>query len=81
MATDDQNTHTQSLLRVYVFASILMSLQLFVSDAINQNNWDMFEPLMMSVYFQLIIIFGIGEMLRRFKIENIDFEVYKPTHS
>jgi len=31
----------------------------------------------MSLYFQIIVIFGIGQVLRMFKIEDIDFDVYK----
>lgn len=76
-AAKDQHKYAETVIRVCVFASILMSLQLFVFDAINQNGWDMFEPLAMSLYFQLVIIFGLGEMIRSLKVENIDFDVYK----
>ncbi|MBL4870895.1 MAG: hypothetical protein JKX72_08075 [Robiginitomaculum sp.] len=74
---DDHYKFTGITLRIFVFSSILMSLQLIMFDTINQNGWDMFEPAAMSLYFQLVVFFGIGELLRSFKIENIDFSVYK----
>ncbi len=73
----DQRKLIKTMVRVFVFASIMMSVQLMVFDAINQNGWDRFEPIAMSIYFQVVIIFGIGEVLRMFKIEDIDFDVYK----
>jgi magnesium-transporting ATPase (P-type) len=76
-AYKDQRQRIKTVIRVYVFASILMSLQLIVFDAINQYGWDMFEPIAMSLYFQIVIIFGIGQVLRMFKIQDIDFDVYK----
>jgi len=76
-AYKDQRQFIKTMVRVFVFASILMSLQLIVFDAINQNGWDMFEPVAMSIYYQFVIIFGVGQVLHMFKIENIDFDVYK----
>lgn len=76
-AYKDQLQFIKTMMHVFVFASILMSVQLMVFDAINQNGWDRFEPIAMSIYFQVVIIFGIGEVLRMFKIEDIDFDVYK----
>ncbi|PHS77555.1 MAG: hypothetical protein COB56_02450 [Robiginitomaculum sp.] len=76
-AYKDQRQSIKTMIRVFVFASILMSLQLIVFDAINQNGWDRFEPIAMSIYFQIVIIFGVGQVLQMFKIEDIDFDVYK----
>ncbi len=76
-ARADHHKFTGIILRIFVFAIILMSLQLTMFDGINQNGWDMFEPAAMSLCFQLAVFFGIGELLRSFKIENIDFSVYK----
>ena len=76
-APDDHQKFTEAMIRIYVFASIMMSLQLIIFGAINQFGLDIFEPIAMSLYFQVCIIFGIGELLRSFKIENVDFEVYK----
>ena len=76
-AYKDQRQYIKTMMRVFVFASVLMSVQRIVFDAINQNGWDRFEPIAMSIYFQVVIIFGIGQVLRMFKIEDIDFDVYK----
>ncbi|PHQ68435.1 MAG: hypothetical protein COB92_00435 [Robiginitomaculum sp.] len=76
-AYKDQRRSIKTIIRVFVFASILISVQLMVFDAINQNGWDRFEPIAMSIYYQAVIIFGIGQVLRMFKIEDIDFDVYK----
>lgn len=76
-AYKDQHQFIKTIIRVYVFASILMSLQLIMFDAINQNGWDKFEPIAMSIYFQVVIIFGVGQVLNMFKIEDIDFDVYR----
>lgn len=78
-SSKDQHLLISIMVRVLTFASIIMSLQLIAFDAINQNGWDKFEPVVLSVYFQAIMIFGIGEILRRFKIKDIDFSVYKET--
>ncbi|PCI53138.1 MAG: hypothetical protein COB36_13660 [Alphaproteobacteria bacterium] len=76
-ADEDQHKQITTTIRVSVFASILMSLQLITFNAINKFGWDIFEPVAISLYCQLIIVFGIGEMLRRLKIEDVDFSVYK----
>jgi hypothetical protein len=55
----------------------MLSLHLAVAEAINQNGWDEYEPLVLSLYFQAVIIFGLGEVMRRSKIENMDFSVYQ----
>lgn len=76
-AQQDQQKLIGTLIRVFVFASILMSLQLIVFDTINQKGWDMYEPIAISLYNQIVIVFGIGEVLRRMAINTIDFNVYR----
>lgn len=73
----DQHRLIKTKIRVLLFASIAASVSLLTFGIINQNGWDIFEPIAMSLYFQIIIIFGIGEILRGFKIETINFDVYK----
>lgn len=75
----DQHKLIETMIRVFIFASIIMSLQLIVFDAINQNGWDMYEPIAISIHNQIIIIFGIGEILRRITVKNTDFNVYRHT--
>lgn len=76
-AYKDQKKSIETLFRVFVFASVMLSLHLAVAEAINRNGWDEYEPLVLSLYFQAVIIFGLGEVMRRSKIENMDFSVYQ----
>jgi MFS family permease len=77
LSSQDQNRLIRTTIRVLVFASIMMSVLMVVSSVINRNGWDIIEPVMMSLYFQTVIIFGIGEHLRKLKVEDVNFDVYK----
>lgn len=48
-----------------------------ISKGINEFNWDYLEASLMSVYLQFIIFIGIGTLLRKLRLENINFDVYK----
>jgi hypothetical protein len=48
-----------------------------VMGTINKFDLKYLAPSIMSVYLQFIVFAGIGYLLQRLKIENIDFEVYK----
>lgn len=76
-AYKDQLNYIGTIIRVFVFASIIMSVQLVVFDTINQQGWDMFEPIALSLYTQVIMIFGIGEVMRRYKVKDVDYSVYQ----
>ena len=76
-AGKDQRKIIETTLRIFIFASILMSAQLIMMDAINQNGWDMFEPVALSLNIQIAIILGVGEELRHLKVKDMDFNVYR----
>ena len=38
---------------------------------------DFLDATLMSLYFQVIVFFSIGHVLRSLKLEDIDFDVYK----
>jgi hypothetical protein len=38
---------------------------------------DALDPVVLSLYMQLITVFGIGTELRSVKIDDVDFDVYK----
>ena len=40
-------------------------------------NLDFLDATLMSVYFQVIVLFSIGHLLRSLKLEDINFDVYK----
>ncbi|MCJ8324977.1 MAG: hypothetical protein HRU29_09520 [Rhizobiales bacterium] len=77
LAYEDQMTSIKSTVGIMVFTSIMMSLFLIATNSVREYGLDKWEPLLMSAYFQLIVLFGIGKQLRGLKIEDVDFEGYK----
>ncbi|MGJ8529410.1 hypothetical protein [Maritalea sp.] len=73
----DQMRRIRTIVQIHLFSSIGMSLFLITMELVNQFRLDMFEPLFLSAYFQLIIVFGIGQMMRAFSTETVDFDAYK----
>ncbi len=80
-AYDDQLKLIEAMVKVHVFASICMSAFLIIMQLVNTYNLDLFEPVFLSAYFQLIAVFGIGQMMRTFTIDTVDFDVYKEAAS
>ena len=46
-------------------------------DASDRYQWEVFDPVFASLYFQFIIVFGLGMRFRKSRVEDIDFSVYK----
>jgi len=67
----------RTIVQIHVFTSIGMSLFLITMNLVNQFKLDKFEPLFLSVYFQLIIMIGIGQMMRTLSVDAVDFEAYR----
>lgn len=76
-AYKDQLMQIEGIVRVYIYASIGMSVSLIVFDTVNRYGLDIYEPVIMSVYFQICMILGVGQMMRSERIEDMDFDVYK----
>lgn len=76
-ASQDRLKHIGAVAKVHVYGSIGMSLFLIAMELVNTYQLDMFEPVFMSAFQQLMAVFGLGTMLRNMKIEDIDFSVYK----
>jgi hypothetical protein len=76
-ATKDRTKQIEVTIMSLVFMSIAASLFLIVTGIIEYFNLDYLESAMMSIYLQLIIFIGLGTILRKLRVENIDFEVYK----
>ena len=79
-ATKDRINQIETTIKSLVFMSIGASLFIMLTEGIDQYNLDFLAPVMMSLYLQFVIFIGLGYMLRKYKIENIDFEVYKADH-
>ena len=39
--------------------------------------WEIFDPVLTSLYFQIIVGLGFGLEFKKIKVEEVDFEVYK----
>lgn len=76
-AYKDQLKQIETTVRIIVFASIMMYSFLILMDASDRYQWEVFDPVFASLYFQLIIIFGLGMRFRKSRVEDMDFSVYK----
>ncbi len=76
-AKQDQLKHIGAVVKIHVFSSIGMSLFLIIMELVNVYRLDMFEPVFMGAYLQLMTVFGLGTMLRSVNIKDIDFSVYR----
>ncbi len=74
----DRLKEMKSMINVMFFASIVASVYTIISYTINQfEDLAYIQPIMTSVYFQILAYFGIGYMLRSIKMTDVDFSVYK----
>jgi p-aminobenzoyl-glutamate transporter AbgT len=73
----DQLKQIGMTVRICVFSNILMSSFLILMDASDRYQWEVFDPVFASLYFQFIIVFGLGMRFRKSRVEDIDFSVYK----
>ncbi len=60
-----------------VYTSIGMSVFIIVNSAVKEFNLSYLDPVIMSLYFQALAFFGVGVIFRKFKVEDVNFEVYK----
>ena len=76
-APNDQLKHAESIVKVMVFSSIMISIFLSFAQAADQYAFEVFDPVMTSFYMQLCVVFGLGVMMKLQDIDAIDFEVYR----
>lgn len=60
-----------------LFVSIAVSLFTLAQVADQVFDLDFLDAVMISLYFQAIVALSIGHLLRSFRLEEIDFEVYR----
>jgi len=77
LANKDRLNHMKDVVKATVYTSIAMSIFLMALAVMDEFNLHYFQALLMSIYFQVIAIFGIGTMLRSTQVKNMDFDVYK----
>lgn len=73
----DREMHIEGIVKMGTFTSILISLFLLATEFIRFYGLDAWETVSLSIYFQLLAVFGIGTMLKTMKIEDTNFEVYR----
>jgi len=76
-AGKDRRNDMKTIVKTMVYTSIAMSVLLITIAVIKEYNLDYLEPVIMSIYFQILAIFGLGTVLRTSRVESIDFDVYK----
>ena len=76
-ASKDRLRGMEVVVKSAVYTSIGISIFFLSLAVVKQYNLNYLEPLLMSVYFQALAVFGLGTMFRIFQIEDLDFDVYK----
>jgi hypothetical protein len=73
----DRRKQIDATIKSLVSMSIVAAIFLATTLTLNKFAIEILEPIIMSVYLQVIVVIGLGLMLRKLKLENINFEVYK----
>lgn len=76
-ATKDRTNQTEFSLQSMIAVSIFLSLFLMANSAVDVYQLGYLEIIINTIYFQVIAFFGIGNMLKTIRIDNINFDVYK----
>ncbi len=76
-AIDDRAKQIAANLNSLLYISMVMSAFFIMAVADEIFDLDFLDAILMSVYFQVIMILSIGHVLRNLKLEDIDFDVYK----
>ncbi|MEE8296050.1 MAG: hypothetical protein V3R64_10095 [Sphingomonadales bacterium] len=76
-AYKDRLNNIETVVKTSVFASIAASVFLIMTDLADTYAWELYDPIMMSVYVQVILSLSLGIEIKKIKVEAIDFEVYK----
>ena len=76
-AHKDRMNQIETIVKALVLTSIAASIFLIMTDLADTYAWELYDPIMMSVYVQGILSLSIGYEFKKIKVEAIDFEVYK----
>lgn len=80
-ATKDQLKAIETKVKMYVYSLIFVNLFLLVNTAIEISGREVFDPIAMTIYFQLLVACVMELLFRVQKIELTDFEVYREASS
>lgn len=73
----DRTRQVEVTVKSLVFMSIAAGIFLTLTKVIDSYGLESLEPIAMSIYLQFILVIGLGALLRKLRIENINFEVYR----
>jgi hypothetical protein len=76
-SSKDRHKNNTLTVKSMVYCSIAMSLLFTSMSASNVFDISAFKAILMSLYFQGIVVISVGTMLRSAAIEDMDLEVYK----
>lgn len=76
-AHKDRLRQIETIVKIGIFASIAASVFLILTSLVDKYELEVFDPVLTSLYFQIITFFGLGLEFRTVKIETVDFSVYK----
>lgn len=76
----DRFKQTKFSIRTLVFISIFMTIYLMLHSWVNTYDHNYTEIIINTLYFQIIGLFILTVSLKNFKVEDINFNVYKKDH-
>jgi hypothetical protein len=76
-SADDRARQIKTTLHAFIYVSLAMNLFWITQAADDVFDIDYLDAIIMSVYFQVIVLLSLGTVLRNMKLEDINFEVYK----
>ncbi len=73
----DRMQRTAANLKSLVYVSIAMSVYFITLAADDVYNLDFIDAILVSLYFQAIVLLSIGSLMRDIQPDDVDFSVYK----
>jgi len=73
----DRTRKVSASMRTLLYCSMALSVFFVTAAADDMFDINYLDAVVMSVYFQGIVLLSIGHILRNVKVEDIDFDVYK----
>lgn len=76
-SADDRARQIKTTLHAFIYVSLAMNLFWITQAADDVFDIDYLDAIIMSVYFQVIVLLSVGTVLRNMKLKDLNFDVYK----
>ena len=76
-SAEDRYKQIEVVVKSLIYTSIGASLFLIMIKVVDEFQLHYLEAAIMSLYLQFIVMIGLGSILNKLKIENINFDVYR----